>query len=99
MTTTNLIGRHQVLEKYDEVLLWITIALLVFGLVMVYSASLATAAASKFTGFQPAYYLIRHGLFIFIGVAAGVAAFQVSLQNWQKLAPYLFFLGDALFLQ
>ena len=36
MTTTNLIGRHQVLEKYDEVLLWITIALLVFGLVMVY---------------------------------------------------------------
>ena len=96
MTTTNLIGRHQVLEKYDEVLLWITIALLVFGLVMVYSASLATAAASKFTGFQPAYYLIRHGLFIFIGVAAGVAAFQVSLQNWQKLAPYLFFLGVVL---
>ena len=96
MTTTNLIGRHQVLEKYDEMLLWITIALLIFGLVMVYSASLATAAASKFTGFQPAYYLIRHGLFIFIGVAAGVAAFQVSLQNWQKLAPYLFFLGVVL---
>ena len=96
MTTTNLIGRHQVLEKYDEMLLWITIALLIFGLVMVYSASLATAAASQFTGFQPAYYLIRHGLFIFIGVAAGVAAFQVSLQNWQKLAPYLFFLGVVL---
>jgi cell division protein FtsW len=63
---------------------------------MVYSASIATAEASKFTGFQPAYYLVRHGLYIFVGIVAGVMAFQVSLDSWQRLAPYLFLLGVAL---
>ncbi|MDE2311323.1 MAG: putative lipid II flippase FtsW [Betaproteobacteria bacterium] len=81
------------LAEYDEMLAWIVLALLSIGLVMVYSASIATAEESKFTGFHPAYYLIRHGLFIFVGIVAGVMAFQVPVQTWQKLAPYLFMLG------
>ena len=84
------------LAEYDEILVWIVLALLAIGLVMVYSASIATAEASKFTGFRPEYYLIRHGIYIFVGVMAGVMAFQVSLQDWQKWAPYLFLLGAAL---
>lgn len=82
--------------EYDEALVWITIALLALGLVMVYSASIATAEASRLTGFQPAYYLIRHGLYIFLGVLAGAFVFQFSLQTWQTMAPYLFLLGVAL---
>lgn len=82
--------------EYDQMLAWIVLALLSIGLVMVYSASIATAEESKFTGFHPTYYLIRHSLFILIGIVAGVAAFQVPVQTWQKLAPYLFMLGVAL---
>jgi cell division protein FtsW len=96
MFATGLTNRRHALVEYDEILSWITIALLAFGLVIVYSASIATAEASKFTNFQPAYYLIRHGLFIFIGIVAGAIAFQMSLDHWQKLAPYLFLLGVAL---
>jgi cell division protein FtsW len=96
MLAASLTSPRHALVEYDEILSWITIALLAFGLVMVYSASIATAEASKFTGFQPAYYLVRHGLYIFVGIVAGVMAFQVSLDNWQRLAPYLFLLGVAL---
>ncbi len=96
MLAASLTSHRHALVEYDEILSWITIALLAFGLVMVYSASIATAEASKFTGFQPAYYLVRHGLYIFVGIVAGVMAFQVSLDNWQRLAPYLFLLGVAL---
>ncbi len=39
--------------QFDELLIWVLIALLALGLVMVYSASIATAEASKFTGYQP----------------------------------------------
>lgn len=85
--------RPAVLAEYDELLTWIVLALLSIGLVMVYSASIATAEESKFTGYHPAYYLIRHSLFVFIGIAVGMAAFQVPIQSWQKLAPYLFMLG------
>ena len=87
---------RQIVAEYDEMLVWIVLALLSIGMVMVYSASIATAEESKFTGFHPTYYLIRHSIFIFIGIVAGVMAFQVPVQTWQKLAPYLFMLGVVL---
>jgi len=96
MRAASLNAPRQAVAEYDEMLAWIVVALLSIGLVMVYSASIATAEESKFTGFNPAYYMIRHGLFILIGIAAGVAAFQVPVQTWQKFAPYLFMLGVAL---
>jgi cell division protein FtsW len=77
-------------------LIWVLTGLLALGLVMVYSASIATAEASKFTGYQPVYYLLRHGVFITVGLLAGLFAFQVPVQIWQNYAPYLFLAGAAL---
>ena len=98
MRTASLSPPRRTLAEYDEMLVWAVLALLAIGLVMVYSASIATAEDSKFTGFHPTYYLMRHSLFIFVGIVAGVTAFQVPLQTWQKLAPYLFLLGVVLLL-
>lgn len=74
----------------DESLLWSVLLLVSLGLVMVYSASIATAEASKLTGFQPGYYLVRHAVFIAVGAVAGFATFQVPMRWWQQAAPYLF---------
>ncbi|MGA7593928.1 MAG: putative lipid II flippase FtsW [Gallionella sp.] len=82
--------------QYDEILIWVLIGLLALGLVMVYSASIATAEASRFTGHQPAYYLVRHGVFISAGLLFGLLAFQVPVQMWQTYAPWLFLIGAAL---
>ena len=82
--------------QFDELLIWALIGLLALGLVMVYSASIATAEASKFTGYQPTYYLLRHGVFIVLGLLAGVFAFQIPVQMWQSYALYLFLFGAAL---
>ena len=95
MRAQGLTSRQLPLAEYDEVLAWLVLALLAFGLVMVYSASIATAEASKFTGHNSAYYLIRQAVFICIGFVAGVMVFQVPVQNWQKLAPWLFLIGVA----
>lgn len=82
--------------EYDNVLTWIVIALLSLGLVMVYSSSIATAEAAKSTGYQQSYYLLRHGLYIFLGLLAGALTFQIPSITWQKFAPYLFMLGAIL---
>jgi cell division protein FtsW len=82
--------------QFDELLIWVLIGLLALGLVMVYSASIATAEANKFTGYQPAYYLLRHGVYIVAGLLVGLFAFQVPVQLWQTYAPYLFLIGVAL---
>lgn len=96
MRTASLNASRPALAEYDELLAWIVLALLAIGMVMVYSASIATAEESKFTGFRSTYYLVRHSVFIFVGIAAAMAAFQVPVQTWQKLAPYLFILGVVL---
>ncbi len=77
-------------QEFDPWLLWPALALLLFGLVMVYSASIATAEGSKFTGYQSAYFLVRHAIFLCIGVVLAVVAFQVPLRIWQQAAPWLF---------
>ena len=79
--------------EIDFVLLWSTLFLLFFGMVMVYSASIAIAEAARFTGQQPGYFLLRHAVFLAIGIVAAAVAFQFPLAVWQKAAPWLFFAG------
>ena len=82
--------------QFDELLVWILIGLLTLGLVMVYSSSIATAEGSKLTGYQPAHYLFRHGMYVAVGLVVGLFAFQIPVQIWQSYAPYLFLFGVAL---
>ena len=92
---TDVKARAQPAE-YDEGLVWAAILLLGVGLVMVYSASIAIAEGSRVSGYQSTYFLARHALFVAIGLAVGVAAFQVPLRLWQQAAPYLFLVGAGL---
>ncbi|MEI7612389.1 MAG: putative lipid II flippase FtsW [Betaproteobacteria bacterium] len=79
--------------EVDLTLLWSSLFLLLIGMVMVYSASIAIAEAGRFTGNHPAYYLVRHGVFLAIGLVAAGFAFQVPLVTWQRIAPWLFVFG------
>lgn len=92
----NLKGGNTPAEEYDSLLTWIVIALLSLGLVMVYSSSIATAEAAKSANYQQTYYLMRHSLYIFLGLLAGALVFQIPSRIWQNLAPYLFLSGVAL---
>jgi cell division protein FtsW len=75
---------------------WSVVLLLGMGLVMVYSSSIAIAEASRASGHQPMFYLMRHALFIAAGVTAAVIAFQVPMRLWQQSALPLFLLGTGL---
>jgi cell division protein FtsW len=81
---------------YDASLAWTTLLLLAFGLVMVYSASIAMSEASAHTGNRAWYFLMRHGLFLVVGLVAAAVAWQVPVKSWQRLAPWLFIAGAVL---
>jgi hypothetical protein len=85
-------------RELDPWLIWSAAALLLLGLVMVFSASIATAEGSRMFGHQPAYFLIRHAVFLAIGVIAGVVVFQIPMRAWQEMAPWLFIAGVVLLL-
>jgi cell division protein FtsW len=79
--------------EFDFTLAWLILALLGFGLVMVYSASIAIAEGSRMTGYHGHYFLLRQGVFVVAAVAAAALAFQVPMRTWQQAAPYLFMAG------
>ncbi len=80
-------------ESYDQALLWVTLILLAFGMVMVYSASISWAEGKSITHHQASYYLVRHAGLLVAGLLAGGIAFQVPTRIWQKSAPLLFLIG------
>ncbi len=59
------------LPDYDYPLLWMVLFILSFGLVMVYSSSIAIAKADSHTRYRYTYFLVRHGVYLGPGVAAG----------------------------
>jgi cell division protein FtsW len=69
---------------------WLVIALLAFGLVMVYSASVAMPDNPKFARYAPTHFLIRHAMFIGIALVAALATLQVPVNLWEKWAPWMF---------
>lgn len=94
---TLLSNRDRIVSiSYDQALVWVTLLLLGFGLVMVYSASIALAEADKATGHQSTYFLLRHAIYLSIGLLAALIAFQVPIERWRQLAPYLFLAGMVL---
>ena len=80
-------------RELDALLIWSALGLLLLGLVMVYSASIAIAEGSRFTGYQPYYFVMRHALFMCVGIFGGLIAFQFPMASWQRAAPGLFVAG------
>ena len=81
------------LPIYDYRLIWTALLLLGIGLVMVYSASVDVAAASKSSSYQNHYYLLRQSIYIGLGLFIGYISFQIPIYFWQRMAPYLFIIG------
>jgi cell division protein FtsW len=96
MSRTYVFARSAPNAEYDRSLAWAALLLAATGLVMVYSASIATAESSRFTGNNPAWFLTRHALFLGVALAAAISVFLVPVKLWQGMAPWIFAGGVAL---
>jgi cell division protein FtsW len=77
-------------QGIDQPLVWVTVALLAFGLVMVYSATIALPDNPKFALYGRNHFLVRHAGFMALSFVVSLLAFQVPIAAWEKLAPWLF---------
>jgi cell division protein FtsW len=78
------------LAGFDQALVWVTVALLMFGMVMVYSASVAMPDNPKFARYAHTHFVMRHALSLVVAFVVALLAFQVPVATWEKLAPWLF---------
>ena len=75
---------------FDQALVWVVVALLAWGLVMVYSASIAMPDNPRFGKIASTHFLMRHVFALVVGFVAALLAFQVSMATWERVAPWLF---------
>ncbi len=83
---------------FDQPLLWVTVALLAWGLVMVYSASIAMPDNPRFAKYDHQFFLIRHAAFLCVAFVAALLAFQIPVGTWERWAGWLFVLSLLLLL-
>ena len=77
-------------SSLDHALIAVVSTLLVWGVIMVYSATIAMPDNPKFAGYTHNYFLLRHLASIAVGLLACAIAFQLPVQTWERLAPLLF---------
>ncbi len=88
-------GRTNVVREmgFDQPLLWVVLAMVSWGIVMVYSASIALPDNPRFANYAHTHFLMRHAFAIATGAVAGLIAFQIPMARWQQWAPWLFLLA------
>ena len=78
------------MQGVDQALVWVVGALLLWGMVMVYSASIAMPDNPRFARFSHTHFLMRHVIYMVVGLSVALLAFQVRMETWEKLARPLF---------
>lgn len=77
---------------FDQALVFVVAALLVWGLVMVYSASIALGDNPRFAraSYSEGFFVVRHAVFIGLAFVAALLTFQVPMRTWERWAPWIF---------
>jgi len=84
------VGSGARLQSIDQALVWVVVALMMWGMVMVYSASIAMPDNPRFSRYSHTHFLTRHVISMAVGSIMALLAFQVPTETWEKLARPLF---------
>ena len=78
------------MSNIDQALVCALAALLLWGWIMVYSASIALGDNPGRSHLSPTFFLYRHIFGLLMGVVTAVLAFQIRTEVWEKWARWLF---------
>ena len=82
--------RNSRMLEYDQNLLWVTLLLLAYGLVMVYSATIAFPDDPRYAQWSHFHFFGRDLFSIAAALMAGWIVVQIPMSVLQKWAPVLF---------
>lgn len=86
----NATGSANRLQSVDQAVVWVVVALMMWGMVMVYSASIAMPDNPRFARYSHTHFLTRHLIAMAVGSIMALLAFQVPTETWEHWARPLF---------
>ncbi len=75
---------------FDAMFVWVVVALLAFGLLMVFSASIALTDSPRYARYSQDYFLTRHLIGVFTGLICAGVTVMLPLSFWERWAPWAF---------
>jgi cell division protein FtsW len=81
---------------YDQRLVWVTVALLLWGCIMVYSTTLALPSSPQFANYAPTHFISRHVFSVLLSLVGSWFLVQVPMSFWQKWSWQIFLFAIAL---
>ncbi|HET6788985.1 MAG TPA: putative peptidoglycan glycosyltransferase FtsW, partial [Aquabacterium sp.] len=86
----NVNAQPSTVMGFDQALIWVVLALMALGLVMVYSASIALPDSPKFANYTATHFFSRHLFSILLAICVAAVVTQIPLVVWERWAPWLF---------
>ena len=80
-------------QRIDHVLLCVLIGILMFGVVMVYSASIALPDNPRFSHLSSWYFVLKHVIAMGLGLVGMVFMLVIPVALWEKLSGWIFALS------
>ena len=65
--------------EYDQPLVWVVLLLMLLGMVMVYSASIALPDSPKYASYKSTHFLMRQAIFVLISLISGLLSFPIPI--------------------
>lgn len=81
------------MQGVDRQLVAVVVALLMWGMVMVYSASIAMPDNPRFANYSSTQFLVKHVFSIGVAFVAALMTFQIPTETWERMARPLFLLA------
>jgi cell division protein FtsW len=82
-------GQAARVAGFDQMLVMVVAAIVVLGVVMVYSATVALPDNPRFARYQPTHFLVRHLLSLAIGFVAALVVVQVPVARLERWTNWL----------
>ncbi|NBQ86187.1 MAG: putative lipid II flippase FtsW [Betaproteobacteria bacterium] len=76
--------------QLDRALIAVVLALLAFGTVMVFSATVALPDSPRFARYSHTHFLWRHVMSVLLALVLASVVYQFPTRVWERWAPWLF---------
>lgn len=77
------------MRDFDLLLVVLLVALLSFGVIMVYSSSIALGDGAKFKNIGQYYFVSRHGIYILVGLIGMVFSLSMPIYRYKQYASWI----------
>ncbi len=85
-----LSARRDQVMGMDQSLVWVLLSMMLLGVIMVYSASIALPDSPKYAAYSPTHFVGRHLFSMVLGVCVAAVVTRVPMTMWESVAPCLF---------